>query len=107
MPVYCKRKPPPLVVVHQLTNWRRLRLCLNRSFPTNDHRRRLKAAASPLIGGASKTTGFTGGRLFTISFPVSATCFLVAATRKSVVVNRSTKLGRFFNRFAPSQSVPA
>jgi hypothetical protein len=60
---YCKRKPPPLVVVHQLTNWRRLRLCLNRSFPTNDHRRRLKAAASPLIGGASKTTGFTGGRL--------------------------------------------
>jgi hypothetical protein len=26
--------------------------------------RRLKAAASPLIGGASKTTGFTGGRLF-------------------------------------------
>jgi hypothetical protein len=25
--------------------------------------RRLKAAASPLIGGASKTTGFTGGRL--------------------------------------------
>jgi hypothetical protein len=32
-------------------------------FSTNDHRRRLKAAASPLPGGVSKTTGFTGGRL--------------------------------------------